>query len=128
MQVALGREDRDTEISVAAAASSIRTHTGPVAQVPMRDAAALIRSHCPHEIGCLKLNIEGAEYDVLDRLCDAGMLPGIRSLLLQFHRFTPDDERRRASIQARLAEAHRLIFDYPFVWERWELRSCPTHG
>jgi hypothetical protein len=73
----------------------------------------------------LKLNIEGAEYDVLDRLATAGVLPRIRSLVIQFHRVVPESDRRRDMIQAKLAQTHHLVFDYPFVWERWELGPRP---
>ena len=33
----------------------------------------------------LKIDIEGAEYDVLDRLCDSGEIRQVRQLLIEFH-------------------------------------------
>jgi hypothetical protein len=37
-------------------------------------------------IGCLKLNIEGGEYEVLEALINRGEIGSFRCLLIQFHR------------------------------------------
>ncbi len=121
IHAALGGADGTVRITVGGAGSSIYGRGEQVESVSMCDAAILLQSRSPGEIACLKLNIEGAEYDVLDRLANAGMLPSIRSFLIQFHRGVPNCDTRRQAIQAKLAQSHHPVFDYPFVWERWEL-------
>jgi FkbM family methyltransferase len=125
VNAALGGAEGTVQISVAAAGSSIFGGGGRRETVRMCDAVDLLQSYGPGGIACLKLNIEGAEYDVLDRLAAAGMLPRIRSLVIQFHRVVPESERRRNMIQSNLAQTHHLVFDYPFIWERWELGPRP---
>jgi hypothetical protein len=49
------------------------------------------------------------------------VLPRIRSLLIQFHRVVPNCDTKRDVLRAKLAQTHHPVFDYPFVWERWEL-------
>jgi FkbM family methyltransferase len=125
IHAALGGSQGSVRIGVAAAGSSIYGHGERTETVRMCDVAELLDSHGPDEIACLKLNIEGAEFDVLERLVAVGMLRRVRSLLIQFHRVLPDSEARRSAIQAKLAQTHHLVFDYPFVWERWELGPQP---
>ena len=59
----------------------------------------------------LKLDIEGAEYALLEALIDSGRIHATRQVLVEFHhgvtRHTPDDTRQ---IVDRLAAAgHRLV-------------------
>ena len=75
------------------------------------------------EVELLKLNIEGGEYDVLDRLLDAGWLPNCRFLLVQFHEWHPRAGRRRRRIRSRLRATHREVWNHRFVWELWERRD-----
>jgi hypothetical protein len=74
-------------------------------------------------IDLLKLNIEGGEYDVLDRLHETGRLPRIDQILVQFHEWHPHAHRRRRAIRAALRDTHVEEWDYPWVWERWRLRE-----
>jgi FkbM family methyltransferase len=121
LHAALGRTKGSVRITVAADSSSIFGE-GPCGEiVPLQDVAGLVPPE-PAEIGCLKLNIEGAEYDVLERLAEAGILSRVRAFLIQFHQVGPDSEARRSAIRTVLAHTHELVFDYPFVWERWECR------
>lgn len=70
-------------------------------------------------IDLMKINIEGAEFDLLDHMLDAGRVKIIQDLQVQFHRFVPDACRRRRAIRRRVAVTHRLSYDYYFVWENW---------
>jgi FkbM family methyltransferase len=74
-------------------------------------------------VDLLKLNIEGLEYEVLDSLLGAGLLPSIRFLQVQFHDFAPDAENRRERIRTQLGDSHVLAWDFPFVWESWTRRD-----
>jgi FkbM family methyltransferase len=71
-------------------------------------------------VGCMKLNIEGAEFPVFEQMLAAGLQEQVRTFLIQFHRVGPDSETRRDEIRRQLSKTHRMTFDYPFVWERWD--------
>ena len=69
---------------------------------------------------CLKLNIEGEEYNVLERMLSTDRRRP-RYILVQFHQ-SPNCNRRREKIQLDLSKTHTCVFDYPFVWELWKLK------
>lgn len=72
-------------------------------------------------VDLLKVNIEGGEFELFEHLLDRGLMPRIRHLQVQFHRFVPQADARRAAIRQRLAQTHRCTWDYHFVWENWTL-------
>jgi FkbM family methyltransferase len=74
-------------------------------------------------IDVMKMNIEGGEYDLLPALLDAGILPRIKVLQVQFHLFEAADIARRDAIRARLAQTHDCDWSYDFVWEQWSRRD-----
>lgn len=76
------------------------------------------------EIDLVKLNIEGAEYDLLDHLLVNGWLPHIRHLQVQFHDFVPRAVERMNAIQTALEHTHQLMYRYEFVWESWERKPA----
>jgi FkbM family methyltransferase len=120
LEAAVGAADGEVELLVqgdgTTAYSSLGGQRVRVAQI---DAARLV-AEVPIP-ALLKLNVEGAEYDALDRLLDAGLLGRIRSILVQFHRSVPDCDERRNRIRYSLSQSHREVFCYPFVWERWDI-------
>lgn len=74
-------------------------------------------------IGCMKLNIEGGEYEVLEKLLSTGEITRFRNLLIQFHRQPSDYELRYQKIIATVHATHERVWCYPMVWERWGLRN-----
>jgi len=76
------------------------------------------------KIDLIHLNIEGEEYDFLDRLIDSGKINDVRSLMVQFHYHDGRESfDRRLNIQKKLADTHTMKFNFDFVWERWDIRS-----
>ena len=69
----------------------------------------------------VKVNIEGGEFELLDRMYEVGLLAKTRTVLVQFHEFGPDAYRARRRIRRHLSERHRETWGYPWVWERWDL-------
>ena len=45
----------------------------------------------------------------------------IKKLQVQYHLNVPDAVEKRQSLRSRLAQTHRELYCYPFVWEAWEL-------
>jgi FkbM family methyltransferase len=87
--------------------------------VPVSDVLPLAGEH---GIGCLKLNIEGGEFGILEDLVASGRIREIRCLLVQFHPWVEGAEERRLSLHRALGESHTLVFCFPMIWERWDLK------
>lgn len=70
-------------------------------------------------VACLKLNIEGGEYEVLERMIETNHFSQCDSLLIQFHRQPDGYEARYKSIIAALHNTHTQSWCYEMVWEKW---------
>jgi FkbM family methyltransferase len=119
---ALGRANGTVGLTLAENSSTI-TGAGMDLQVPLIDVTEFIDARQLEEVGCMKLNIEGGEYDVLERLAEAELLGRVRCFLIQFHNLSEESERRRQQICMQLSQQHSIIFQFPFVWECWRRRG-----
>jgi len=75
-----------------------------------------------NEIGSvdlIKLNVEGAEYEILERLIESGYIGRFKHIQIQFHNFVPNAASRRTIIQEKLNATHAQTYNYDFVWEGW---------
>lgn len=71
-------------------------------------------------IALLKMNVEGAEYDLITHMWREGMLNRIHELQIQFHLIEGEQsEVRYDAVAALLGETHRVRWRYPFCWESW---------
>lgn len=74
------------------------------------------------KIDLLKVNIEGAEYDLLEHLLAHNALDKVRFLQVQFHAWGAgkiSPEERRNTIHEQLQKTFNLEWCTPFVWESW---------
>lgn len=72
------------------------------------------------EVDLLQINIEGAEYQLLDYMLEHNLLRKFKHIQIQFHTVIDNYEDRRNSIrQGFIDNGFELKFDYPFVWEGW---------
>jgi FkbM family methyltransferase len=125
VQGALFGHDGEAAIGVGAESSGVFLGTADsTVTVPLLDVARVFRERNLTEVACLKLNVEGSEYDILDRLIEAGLMRQVRSLVVQFHQNVPNHAARRAAIQRSLALTHEKRFDFAFVWECWIRRKA----
>ena len=107
------------KIFLSANASSTFGEESASESIELRDAAEVLPALGVDHIDLIKINIEGGEYELLERLLDTGLARHIGHLQVQFHRFVPGAAERRERIRARLKETHVLHYDYDFVWESW---------
>lgn len=75
------------------------------------------------QIGCMKLNCEGSEFEILEALLDQGLAPRVEVLHVQSHPIVPDCQARWDRIKARLAETHELMWDEPWCWTGWKRKG-----
>jgi FkbM family methyltransferase len=85
------------------------------------DVNPFIESY-PH-IALLKINIEGAEYDLLNHIISAGLHKRISNLQVQFHQIEGlPFQHWYKEISKKLLLTHKLTWQYPYCWENWELK------
>lgn len=121
--VALGRADGQGALVVPGPGS--RVLLGPHDRgtpVRIRDVVAVLDELGVAQIDLAKLNIEGGEFDVLERLAEAGRLELVDDLIVQFHDWHPGAPARRRRLRRELARTHDEVWNYPWVWERWRRR------
>lgn len=74
-------------------------------------------------VDLLKINIEGAEYDVLQHIIGAGLHTRIKNIQVQFHQVRGlPFERWYKEIADKLSETHSLTWRYPYCWENWQIK------
>ena len=101
-------------------ASSALVSSGPTITGEVRPVAQVFETLGLQEIGVIKMNIEGGEYDLLPALVDAGLMGRVARLTVQFHNYDSGQVAAREEIRAALSQTHRCVWCYPFIWEEWE--------
>ncbi len=73
------------------------------------------------EIDVCKINIEGAEYDLLENMIENNLHMLCRNIQVEFHRQypVPDWHKRYNKIRAALSKTHATTLDYYFSWQNW---------
>ena len=117
----LGSADATAELALAGLGSSVFGADAPLGTraVQIRDVVAVLAELDLERIDLLKVNIEGGEYDLLERLVGSAWLPRIRQVMVQFHEWHPKAYRRRRRIRRALRRTHRQVWCYPWIWELW---------
>jgi FkbM family methyltransferase len=118
---------RNEQLTVGGPGSSIYADPRPgrrfeSVEIELRDVAQVLDAMDVDRIDLIKVNIEGGEYELLDRLHETGWLRRIETVIVQFHEFAPDAYRARRRNRRHLAETHRCTWNYPWVYERWDAR------
>lgn len=116
---ALGGSTRRETLSVRGASSSAYKRKSTAEEVQFVDVAQWFDEQRIGEARLMKINIEGGEYELLERMLEVGLTARVADLQIQFHNFTPDAAERMAAIQRGLAATHRPTYQYRFVWENW---------
>lgn len=114
----LGTETKTQKIYLEHGSTSLVRKFKQSTEVDIIDIHEFIKTlHRP--IDLVKINIEGAEYDLLEYLIKTGDISLLVNLQIQFHTFVPDAEERRRKIQELLSKTHIQTYNYDFVWESW---------
>lgn len=90
-------------------------------KIKLIDTAEFIRKI--KNIDLMSINIEGAEYQVLERLIETSLINKIKYLQVQFHSFVPGANNRRRDVLKNILKTHKVYFSYPFVWESFKLKN-----
>ena len=70
-------------------------------------------------IDFMKINIEGSEFALIDRLAETGWLARTRYVLVQFHEWYDKAEIRRWKSRRQLKADHEELWGCPWIYELW---------
>ena len=97
-------------------------------EVKLRDVKEVFDELGLVEVALLKVNIEGGEYDLLNRLITCGLDTRCKYIRVQFHEWYGNAHRLRKRIVRELARTHDPEWSYPFVWESWRRKVGGSVG
>lgn len=124
MPYGLGGEDLTVDFTLNGLGSSMCDERSSHSDVPRIkvEIAAIDRIWKELRLGqvdLMKINIEGAEFPLFDRMITANLLNKVGCFMIQFHEWHPDAYAKRRRIREELSKTHRLEWEYYFVWEKW---------
>jgi len=122
----LGEEDEKVEFTINGLGSSMYEERARHADLPretveIRAIDRVWKELKMGQVDLMKINIEGAEFPLLEKMIEADLLRNVDCFMIQFHEWHPGAYGRRKKIQKELSKTHRLLWDYHFVWEKWVL-------
>ena len=120
---ALGNEDSEFEIFLNGNCSTSFETNGKSEICNKTSLKRYFYENNVEKINLLKINIEGAEYEVLESLIELNFLENIDYILVQFHNLSTNPIERRQNILNHILKTHDLKFEFPFVWECYQKKS-----
>lgn len=120
---AIGNKNCEMNISVDTDSSSLFNSEASVTEtIQCVDVKDFLKDKNIKTVDLFKINIEGGEYDLLERLIELNLLTTVKNFQIQFHRFIPECDTRRKRIQDALSETHEQTWNYEWIWENWKLK------
>lgn len=118
----LGSSTKKQSTSGKADSTQLVESTGTGEEVYIKDIKEVLDDLGSPTVALFKINIEGGEYDLLDRIIETGLIKDIKNLQIQFHDFHPNAVQRRDDIVNHLKKTHVCKYNYPFIWEGWQIK------
>lgn len=123
LRIGLGGNSRSENLYLRGDSSSVFGKSGDVTTIEIVDAKEWFEKRGITEVALLKINIEGGEYELLERLIETRLIETIDHLQVQFHRIATASVERMERIQTELSRTHQPTYQYRFVWESWSRRK-----
>ncbi len=117
--LALAQSKGTEQIGLSDEGSSLFIHTSATEIIQLEDVATFFKEYPIDQVDLLKINTEGAEYALLNRLIETGLIKNIQQLHIQFHDFIPNAELLLKELYEKLSLTHVQTMRYTFVWENW---------
>jgi hypothetical protein len=96
--------------------------------IQLKSIIDFLDEHKIKNVDLIKINIEGGEYELLEKLIEEDKISIFNNIQVQFHDFViPNAKERMVQIQSRLKSTHFITYQFEFVWENWKkLDHCKT--
>lgn len=119
-EFAVSNTNENVKIGLMGEKSGVTAESDQITLVNCRRASEFMRE-IEVQIDLVEMNIEGSEYAVLDDLISSSLIKEIRCLLIQFHGDSIENEAKRSILRLELSKTHFCVFNYSWIWERWDL-------
>ncbi len=116
----LHNENATLEMAILDNSSSIYREGNSHIDIFLKDIYGFLEEHNINSVDLIKINIEGGEYPLLQRLIETNTLERFHNILVQFHPIEQNSAQLRNEIRESLRKTHFITFDYPFIWENWQ--------
>ena len=115
-------ETKKVKISNLGAGSSIFARKEGSAEqiISLKSMSKFVEEESIQEIDLLYMNIEGSEYQLLNHIIETGLIQNVKHLQVQFHNYILNSKLERKKIRKKLRKTHYCVFNFPFIWERWD--------
>lgn len=120
LNVGIGTSSRKDIIFKNADGSSQHINKGEKLEIDLKSIEDLFEIFNISNVDLLQINIEGAEYEVLENMISTKFINKIKNLQIQFHDIENCVERREKIQNNLLLNGYIKKYDYSFVWESWE--------
>lgn len=104
------------------ASTSYKNVSNVVEKIQLMDISEFRKNEQLQTIDLLRLNVNGEEYNIFDRIFSKMMHTKIKYIMVQFSPLPENAIEKRDAIRKRLEKTHREVYNYEFVWELWELK------
>lgn len=115
--------DRSIWVNADASSVVIEQRGRPQVMAQFWTVGRAMRECKVERVDLLKLNVEGAEFEILESLLESGLVNVIGNLQVQFHFPVPDGESRYARLRSGLARTHEEQWSYGPLWQSWRHRQ-----
>jgi FkbM family methyltransferase len=103
--------------------SSIYKPGKNIQTIRLVDVEEFLKMNSIDKIDLMKVNVEGGEYDLLEKMILNGLTSQVKYFQIQFHDYFSGARDRRRKIINDLSKTHELMWNYEFVWESWQLKE-----
>lgn len=110
--MAAGKDIRIRKMYISEASTSFFQNWNSSSTIELVPTVRLSDEIKDKKVDILKLNCEGAEYEILDDLFEHDLIKNIDEILVQFHKVM-----RKEKAEAILSKTHEKTFD--FKWQLW---------
>ncbi len=118
----LGPVTKKEDIYLSEDASSIINQNGTKKSIDIENIKTFLQNHKITKVKLLKINIEGAEYELLEYMGQNNLFEIFENIQIQFHKYISDYKNRRDTISTNLSKTHTLTYNFDMVWENWKLK------
>lgn len=117
-----GRRDEGANIYISQGGTSLIHKSNRKENIKIIDIHKFITG-LDKRINLMKINIEGAEYDLILYLIETGDIKKVDNIQVQFHPFVSEAQEKKRALYERLSETHNQTYNFDYVWENWKLKT-----
>lgn len=122
-QVGLGGETREELIGIDNDGSSLFISGGNREKIKIVAMKEMMSQLKINHVDLIKINVEGAEFELMDHVIKEGLQEKFDNFQIQFHAVVENYDERIRYIRDELSKTHELTYCYDYIWENWKLKQ-----